>query len=458
MSSKRVSQIVLAALLGGTYLLTLAPGLTWANYGADGGDLFAAAATNGIAHPSGYPTYLLLARLFLGLPFGSPPFRLNLMSAAFAVCAALLVYEIAAALKPESRRTAWVAALAFGVSPLFWSQAVVAEVYTLHAFFVALLFWLELKEAPPFLFGLTFGLSLGNHITTALLFPLLLHRDKATLLKRGAGLALGAAVYLLLPLRAAQHPPVNWGDPATLSGFLWLTTGSLYRGQLFALPLAALWGKIQTAAALLLEQFGGFGLLLGFAGLLSLRAPARLTRSLAWTAAISSLFALFYNVPDWFLHLLPAFLCFSVWMGIGLARGMEWDARLKPALALILLVLVGFRAAAHWTQADASRDSRAEDFARRALAEFPPEAVVFTEGDEATLALWGYHYGLGARPDVAFIASDLLQNEWYQQSLRQNYPALNLPEEFFMFPSEVTARNPRRAACYVSRSLSIRCR
>ena len=46
------------------YLASLAPGLTWANFGADGGDLIAAAATGGVAHPTGYPFYLLLARLF----------------------------------------------------------------------------------------------------------------------------------------------------------------------------------------------------------------------------------------------------------------------------------------------------------------------------------------------------------------------------------------------------------
>ena len=48
------------------YARTLAPSITWANDGSDSGDLVAAAATLGVAHPTGYPTYLLLARLFLG--------------------------------------------------------------------------------------------------------------------------------------------------------------------------------------------------------------------------------------------------------------------------------------------------------------------------------------------------------------------------------------------------------
>src|SRR5258708_26109081 len=73
---------------------TLAPGLSWANNGADGGDLITAAATGGVAHPSGYPTFLLLARLFQFLPWGTIAYRTNLMSAVFTALTALLVYDI----------------------------------------------------------------------------------------------------------------------------------------------------------------------------------------------------------------------------------------------------------------------------------------------------------------------------------------------------------------------------
>ena len=72
------------------YLRTLAPGLTWANDGSDGGDLIAAAATGGVAHPTGYPLYLILARLFQFLPLGPLAFRTNLMSVLVSALAAVL--------------------------------------------------------------------------------------------------------------------------------------------------------------------------------------------------------------------------------------------------------------------------------------------------------------------------------------------------------------------------------
>ncbi|HLO31264.1 MAG TPA: DUF2723 domain-containing protein, partial [Anaerolineales bacterium] len=83
--------LILACSLSAIYLSTLAPGLSWANDGSDGGDLIAAAATNGNAHPTGYPLYLILARIFQFLPVGSLAWRTNLMSALATVCAAVLI-------------------------------------------------------------------------------------------------------------------------------------------------------------------------------------------------------------------------------------------------------------------------------------------------------------------------------------------------------------------------------
>jgi hypothetical protein len=70
----RLPRLFLMCSLLAIYSSTLAPGLTWANSGSDGGDLIAAAATGGVPHPTGYPLYLLLARLFQILPVGSLAF------------------------------------------------------------------------------------------------------------------------------------------------------------------------------------------------------------------------------------------------------------------------------------------------------------------------------------------------------------------------------------------------
>src|SRR5512144_2141336 len=181
-----LSLLLLVSSLLAVYLRTLAPGLTWANYGSDGGDLIAAAATGGVAHPSGYPLYLLLARLFQLLPIGSLAFRTNLLSAVATTCAALVVFELMSRSLPlpAGQPNGWVglaSAYVFGLAPLIWSQAVITEVYGLHVLLVAILLFLSSAPSPSFFtprrldlcLGLAFGMGMANHITTIFLLPLL---------------------------------------------------------------------------------------------------------------------------------------------------------------------------------------------------------------------------------------------------------------------------------------------
>src|SRR3712207_9227121 len=91
----------------------------------------------GMTHPTGYPSYLMLSHLFTYLPFGDCAYRANLASAVYAALAVSVVFAAGYLL---SRRVvaAAIAALAFGLGSALWSQAVIAEVYTLNALFVAL--------------------------------------------------------------------------------------------------------------------------------------------------------------------------------------------------------------------------------------------------------------------------------------------------------------------------------
>jgi len=100
----------------------------------------------GIAHPTGYPLYTLLGKLFSLLPWHNVAWRVNLLSAVAGALTAALVY-LAARQLAARRLPALLGALALAVSPVFWSQAVIAEVYTLAGAFVALLLWLVLRWA-----------------------------------------------------------------------------------------------------------------------------------------------------------------------------------------------------------------------------------------------------------------------------------------------------------------------
>jgi hypothetical protein len=473
--------ILLTVILASIYGMTIAPDITWANFGGDGGDFVAAAATGGIAHPPGYPTYLVLARLFQLLPFGKIAFRTNLLSAVCAIMAALLVAglveRISKARKSIARWSGFVAGLAFGLTPLYWSQAVITEVYTLNAIFVVLILWvLSALSGRWFLGGTTFlskawlesigglifGLALGNHLTVVLLLPpwlmvdilheagrqtreksnlpwrpgyLITHLDWYSLVRRVAWLLLGLTVYLAIPLRARSGSPIMWGDPtaSTWEHFWWLVSAQVYQDFFFTLSIQNFLPKLGNWAQLLLEQFGYLGLLFSALGLMIAKKKSH---NLWWVTVyifISfSVFTLGYTTFDWQFYLIPALIPMAMWLGWGVAAVLESSIRfghwITPiGVGLLCLGVLG-QAWAILPEVDASHDFRAVEFAKEVLTGLPQDAIIYTEGAEETFTLWYYHFVLGDRPDIVVIDKNLLGWHWHRQHLRQVYPNLVIPE------------------------------
>jgi len=440
------------------YLATLAPGLTWANNGADGGDLITAAVTGGVAHPSGYPTYLLLARGFLALPLGALAWRANLLSALCAAAAAAvvtrLVSQCSAAPQPFARVGGLIAGLAFALSPVLWSQAVIAEVYALHALFIGLIL-LSLPlggpaDSPPgrpwpdYLAGALFGLALGNHLTTLLLLPpwlLLAARAQGRwqpgrLLRRVGALVAGLLVYVYLPLSASQHPAVNWGRPVDWAGLWWVVSGTPYRALAFGLPSAFVLNRVEAWASLVIAQFGLLGMAVAFYGLFFGQANhTRVMGVTLWVLAVFSIFAIGYNTVDSYAYLLPAFMVLAIWLGLGsasaLARLESFPAR-APARLIIaggLLLTLGYGAARQWPVLDASRDQSAENFGLAVMQQAPPHSLIFTQADRDTFAAWYFHLALGQRSDVTVIVEPLLVFDWYRLNLAASEPGLVVPSQ-----------------------------
>ncbi len=463
--------LVAAGLLP-LYLRTLAPGLSWANNSADGGDLITAAATLGVAHPTGYPTYLLLARLAQTVLGGPLAWRTHVLSALCAALAAglvvVLVQQAYAGRRGFGLAGGALAGVAFGLSPLLWSQAVITEVYSLHGLLVALLL-ATLPLGPPApasawrhrLAGLLFGLALGNHVTTALLLPPWLvlaawqggQPRLAPALNRLAGLAVGLLVYAYLPLRALTGPAVNWGNASTLSGLWWVVSGAPYRDMAFGLPGGFVLDRLQGWAGLILNQFGWLGMLAAAFGLFfGLTRGPRVRVVTGWLLVIFSVFAIGYNTADSYAYLLPAFLALAVWLGLGAATALEQlpgPPATQRLARLLLIGLLGVTLALNALQqhpgVDASQDTAAENFGRAAMEQAPPNALIFTQADRDTFTLWYFHLALGQRPDAAVIVEPLLSQAWYRKNLADVYPTLTVPTAASpaTWRQALTAANPR---------------
>lgn len=161
-----------AALSFALYARTLYPGLL----PGDSGEFQTLAYLLAHTHPTGYDVYLLLARVFILLPIQSIAYRVNLFSALMGGLTVGGVYLAGTALSGK-RWGGIFGAAALAVSITFWSQAVIAEVYTAGSFFLVLillclLLWDRNRRGLFLSLAAALGvLSLGVHLTVALAAP-----------------------------------------------------------------------------------------------------------------------------------------------------------------------------------------------------------------------------------------------------------------------------------------------
>ena len=442
---QRAAPFALALLAGTLYWRTLAPAVG----PADTFEFQVNVLRLGISHGSGYPLYILLAKLFSWLPVGgTAAYRINLSAAAFGAGAVVVAYGVARRMGARSG-AACLAALALATAPAFWQRAVEAEVYTLHVLLFGTLLGLLLAlpagaaGAPQlrWLF-LLFGLALANHLTTGVLLPALLaalwlqsRRAVAARvwLQCAALLLLGLCVYLYLPLR---WPALNHGEVLSLQQFLQFFTGAEAHGALRPLQAITEPGRYWIVGRKALDQYGWAGALLAAVGLASyLRHNLRgaIITLLAWGGTAAFALSFYVPDPDYSSFLLPAHFVQALWMALGVTailRAPAWAAWPQLALAAFaLLPLSGFWR--NFSAVDQSADWRADQQARSTLA-------------------------LPLRQGAAILAdSERMPPLFYLQVAEHRRPDLDisvLPDEA-AYRSDLAARLARGQAVYLARYL-----
>jgi hypothetical protein len=463
------------------YVLTVAPGLTWAHDGADGGDLIAACQSGGVPHPGGYPTYCILARPLASLPLGDVARRYNLYSALAAALAVGVTCELVRGTllrrglnAGQAGRLALLCSLIWGLGPALWSQAVITEVYALHTLFAALLLWraLTLSSGSPssawLVLGMTAGVGLGNHLTLGLLLPGIVlwlwpMWTRWRVLAALGGLALGLCVYLYVPLATRGGAPVAWGNPRDWSGLWWLVSGQLYRRYLFAAPIALLPERLADLARRLLAQFTLPGLALLLLGLET--GPRIFPRREMWSGVLVALFptvyALGYDTADSYVYLLAAFLVGTLWLALGVASAwaaLEARPALRRLLPLALFLAAAWLGVVNYRAQDLSKDTEAEQWLATVEAQAPQGALLISRGDAHTFALDCAQWALGERLDLVVVNGELWAYPWYRLQLQRRYPGVDLPRQgtlealvqarLALQPVYLTARRPELEAIY----------
>ena len=282
MNRARAAAALLFAAIFAVYLLCLAP-----NWGAmslfntwDGLEYVICANLLGIDHPPGHPAYLLLGKAFTLLPFGTPSWNINLLSAVFGAGAIAIIFlSILECGNAASRRgdsslpsrgkekggagapadwgnlaVALAASLTFAFSYVFWTHCEIPEVHTLFLFLIGTSVlgvirwhsgrrqgWLNLSATA-------LGLALGVNLLGV--FPVIVPIAAFTVISsrlRGArtNWALPAALflvgflaYLYYPVRLARWPgiyshPMNYlsrFEIGSAAWYRWFLSGKAWTG------------------------------------------------------------------------------------------------------------------------------------------------------------------------------------------------------------------------------------
>ena len=395
----------------------------------------------GIEHPPGYPLFVLLGKLATLFPFGTVAWRVHALSGLFAAIACVLIYDISRRLTP-GRAPAYLAALGLGVSATFWSQALIADVYTLHALLFFALFSLAIAgtQIPAtdeqtliylYLSALLAGCGVANHwpllaVSGPALAVLWLPRYRLILQRLPslmAAFAVGLLPYAWMVWRSHQQPEISFQGPIdSWTEFVRFFLRANYAGvdealgsdgtdrllylaylvrqaMLQMLPVGALlalvgafkqwtlWG-VRTAAAMTLAFLGPtlfLVLLLGFDYQALQREVFRVYPIVAWGIL-------------------------ALWAGLGLRVVVDRlpSSRRQLAAGTVASALIVGTLAVHWTANSRFDDTLAHRYGAALLSSLAPDAILLARGDLSVPAPAYLHLVEGLRPDITLLNSDAL--------------------------------------------------
>lgn len=404
----------------------------------DDGLFIMASFDAGVAHPPGYPLFTFLGHLFSLLPVGTPAWRMHLLSGLFGALACCVLYLIALRLRLPVWASA-LAALGWGVSEHFWSQAIITEVYTLNALLCVLTLYFCLRASDGVRIGtplhsgmlnaaaLCFGLGIANHLPLMVLaFPgyaLLLLPHWRPLLKhhllRLLGITLGvAAVFYAWMVWRSWQSDLTFYGPLDLELFInWYLTRSGYSTVDFS-PSATLsdtaafvWmfvRELNASLSIVGTALVGFGLYWARQKKHGRIALSTLVIMFAHSLLIILIRQVDYddvNISVYRPYPITAYGLWALWVGYGAFALYEvlqsrFNKMATRAIAAGFFLLPAFLLTNNLEANNRGDDTFAHDYALAILNSLPENAIFMSTGDTDTAPIGYFHHVEKVRPDI----------------------------------------------------------
>ena len=429
----------------------------------DSGDMIVSAFTLGISHPSGYPLYVLLGKIFaLLVPFGNIAYRINLMSAVFGALACGLLYLLLKNLFLSNEKyvpsinenekyliliCSLLCVLIFSFTSSMWSLSIVSEMYSLNAFFTGLVISILFFINNLILIAFILGLGLSNHQTLILLLPGLLlfilkvkkNFNYRLIRQLTIFFAIGFSAYLFLPVRSAQNPVADWGNPSkSLRNFVRVITRADY-GSIRLHPekspttdITVIIKNSYNFLKVSVQQFDIWVIpLLIFGIYITIKTKRFLILFLFWLFA-GPIFFIVSNLPledKTSLPILEPYLImplviFIIWIAIGMYNlslkisqftGIKMTVFLFT-LATILLIIFNIK------KIDKRYEFIAYDFSKDLLKTLPNNSILYNPDDTTTFTLKYQQECLNNRKDVKLVV--FFKTFWGYEQLKEKHPGI----------------------------------
>lgn len=338
------------------YIATLAPSLVF----GDPTEYTLMPHLGAILHPPGYAFMTVLVKLWQTLiPIGTLAYRTNLLSAAAAAFAGVMVYGVVRAPTPPSaarstleherafREGAGVlAALSLYTASDVWQHALHTNAHIITAALAAISLFLLIRWRTTqsnrwlYVFGVVAGLSVTHHPLLVLGFPAyglfilveLFRPDRSYRPVRSLALIVvcgltGLAPWLYFPLRASVQPAIPFGptDLNTLDGFLNLVLArGLTNVNLFHFGLAEQLHRLIVFGSLIQLQYVWPLVVLAGGGLVWLIKRDWRTGLLLGLHALINLIFILNTVQDVMAYMLVPLVSIAVLIGVGALAITQW--------------------------------------------------------------------------------------------------------------------------------------
>jgi hypothetical protein len=240
---------------------------------------------------------------------------------------------------------------------------------------------------------------------------------------------LGTSVYLYLPVRSSNDPPLDWLNPESLRNLADYFFPYAKR-KVFGHDTGGLLDRIiWIGQRLLTREWFYFGTLAG----LGLRLSGGLLkerRAFFWMLIsiiiVNIGFATIRRQPlegDFASLLIPSVIVIVILSGVGIASlwkefEVKWkiSRQVKIISAIIVFLIPCFVMFRHYERTDQHANRFAEQFASDLLDGIPDDAIIFTNGDEQTFLPWYYKFVDGRCRKMTVVNWDFLNTTWHSES------------------------------------------